>query len=272
MNAPAVAGGLLVAAALCFLFAPMAVVVLFSFHDAASLTLPFEGFSLRWWEEVVGDAEFRDAFANSLAVALAVSLSAAVLSAIAAYALLRARTRTARAMDVMICAALTVPPLMLGVGLLATLHRLEIDNSLVTVSLAHLVFVLPLVYLFARLAVSRLDRGLEEAAADLGASSAQTFRLAVLPQILPAVASASVIAFMLSMDEFLITNFVIGSDPTVPIFLFGRIGRSIEPTINVISSMFVFGTLLAVAGAVTIMLLASRRRGRAATTALEELT
>lgn len=247
---------------LLFLLVPLATVVLFSFHASQGLTLPFEGFSLRWYDTVLADPELKAAARNSLLVSCAVTVATFVLGTATAYGLSRARVRGRGMIVAILLTPLAVPGLFIGASLLASYDRVGLELSLLTVGLAQFVFVFPLFFVMAQIAFQRLDPATEEAAADLGASPWQTFRRVTFQQVSPILIGASALVFMVSFDEFLMTNFVVGVDQTVPTLVFQRIRRTIDPTSNVISSLLLLITisisLLALAGA----LLAERRRGR----------
>jgi len=228
---------------LVFLVAPLAVVVLFSFHRTSSLSFPFTGFSWRWYDEIFASDEFRAAAVNSLVVASVVALVTAVLGTAAAYGVTAVRSRWRVPLVALFFLPITVPGLFIGVALLVSFSLVSWPQSLLTVTIAHLVFVFPYFLLLARSALDRLDVALEEAAADLGASRWGVFRLVTLPVIWPVLVGATVLAFALSFDEFIITFFVIGSGSTVPMFIWSSLRRTIDPTINTVSTMLLMLTL-----------------------------
>lgn len=236
--------GVVTAFALVFLFLPLAVVVLFSFHRTASLTLPFTGFSFRWYSTVFSSVEFRSAILNSLVIAVATAAVTLVLGTMAAVGLARSSSRHRGWLTMLFFLPITLPGLFLGIALLSLFDRMDFSLSLTTVGIAHMVYVFPYFLLIALTAVARLDPALEEVAADLGASPARTFWKITLPQIWPVLAGAAALAFMLSLDEFVITFFVIGTDSTLPLFLFSSLRRTVDPSINVISTLLISTLLL----------------------------
>ena len=229
---------------LVFLWAPLGLVVLFSFHSSGSLTFPCEGFSLRWYKEVFSSAEVRAAARNSLVVATSTAVSTLVLGTLAAYGLTRSRSRARTPLALLFFLPFTLPGLFIGVALLVAFSRLQLTLSLVTVTIAHLVYVFPFFFLIARAALERLDPALEETAADLGAGRFAVFRRVTLPQVWPVVVGAACLAFALSFDEFVITFFVIGPDSTLPMFIWSSLRRTIDPSINAISSLLLLLTTL----------------------------
>jgi spermidine/putrescine transport system permease protein len=257
--------------ALVFLFLPLVVVVLFSFHETAGLSFPFQGFSLRWYRAVWASEDFRSAAMNSLWVALPVAGLPLILGTMAAYGLSRSSSRLRGPLALLFFLPITLPGLFLGVSLLVFFARVELDLSLQTVVIAHLVYVFPYFLLMARAALDRLDPALEESAADLGASPVKVFRRVTLPQIWPILIGATCLAFVLSFDEFIITFFVVGSDPTLPLFIWSRLRRTIDPSINVVSTLLLFVSLALWVVAFLLTLRAERRRARAIGSAFAEV-
>lgn len=229
-------------AALVFLYLPLAVVVLFSFHKTASLTLPFEGFSLRWYHDVFSSAEFRRSVVNSFYVALAASAVTLVLGTLAAYGLSRCSTRLRGPLALLFFLPITLPGLFLGLSLLVFFGRVHMELSLATVAIAHFVYVFPYFLIIGLAAFDRLDPALEENAADLGASPWKAFWTVTVPQIWPVLLGATSLSFALSFDEFIITFFVIGPQSTLPLFIWSGIRRTIDPSINTISTLLMLVT------------------------------
>jgi spermidine/putrescine transport system permease protein len=246
--------------ALVFLFVPLVVVVLFSFHKTGGLSFPFTGFSLRWYREVFSSAEFRDALKNSAVVACVVSAVTLVLGTAAAYGLTRVSPRFRLPLVFVFFLPLTLPGLFLGISLLVFLARIELKLSLVTVAIAHFVYVIPYYLLIAYAALERLDPALEESAADLGASPWKVFRRVTLPQVWPILVGATALAFALSFDEFIITFFVIGPQSTLPLYIFSSLRRTVDPSINVISTVLMAVTIALWVVAFVFTIRGERRR------------
>ena len=249
--------------ALVFLFLPLAVVVLFSFHKTGALSFPFTGFSLRWYREVFSSPEFRSAALNSLYVALTVAAATLLLGTAAAYGLSRTRSRARGPLAVLFFLPITLPGLFLGLSLLVFYSRIHFTLSLKSVVVAHLVYVFPYFLLMARAALERLDPALEESAADLGAGPFLVFRRVTLPQVWPVLLGASCLAFALSFDEFIITFFVIGSNATLPLLIWSRLRRTIDPSVATISTLLLVISLVLLLVAFALVVRSSRRRARA---------
>jgi spermidine/putrescine transport system permease protein len=236
--------GVFTLAGVLFLWGPLLVVVLFSLHSTAALSFPFRGFSFRWYEEIFSSAEVRSAAENSLVVATVTAASTLVLGTLAAYGLTRTSSRARGPLALLFFLPITLPGLFIGTALLVAFARVEVTLSLATVAVAHLVYVFPFFFLIARAALDRLDPALEEAAADLGAGRWLVFRRVTLPQVWPVLVGAACLAFALSFDEFVITFFVIGPDSTLPMFIWSSLRRTIDPSINAISTLLLLFTLL----------------------------
>jgi len=229
---------------LVFLYLPLAMVVLFSFHATGAVSFPFTGFSLRWYRETLGDEIFRNTLWNSTVVAVIVSLVTLVIGTMAAYGLSRCAPRLRVPLALLFFLPITLPGLFVGIALLVYYARLDVQLSLKTVMIGHFVYVFPYFLLVAKAALDRLDPALEEAAADLGASPWRIFRKVTLPLIWPVLAGATALAFALSFDEFIITFFIIGPDSTLPMFMYSRLHRTVDPSINVVSTMLLAITLV----------------------------
>jgi ABC-type spermidine/putrescine transport system permease subunit II len=248
--------------ALFFLYLPLAMVVLFSFHKTGGLSFPFKGFSTRWYESVFSSAEFRASLRNSTIVATVTSAVTLVLGTAAAYGLTRMSRALRAPFGVLFFLPLTLPGLFLGISLLVYFVRLDFRLSLWTVAIAHVVYVFPYFLLIARATLDRVDVTLEESAADLGASPLRIFRRVTLPQIWPLLVGATVLAFALSFDEFIITFFVIGPQSTLPMYIWSSLRRTVDPSINVISTVLMAVTIFLWVIAFAVVFRAERKRRR----------
>jgi spermidine/putrescine transport system permease protein len=245
MTRGAVASWAFVVLLLAFLFAPVVVVVLFSFNAASSTSLPFAGFSTRWYDEAFSNPQFRDALSNSVFVALVTAAIVLFLGANASFALARRPSRLLNYFSSFVTTPLIVPGLFLGVALLAFYDRLDFRRSLWTVIIGHVLITLPFVVLIVNARLMRLDRSIEEAARDLGATPLQSFRKIVFPLVRPAILGSVLIAIAWSFDEFIITFFTIGGQITLPIMIWGMLRRGIDPSVNAIASVILATTILA---------------------------
>ena len=253
---------LITAGALAFLFIPLLIVILFSFHATDSLTPPFEGFSLRWYREVLADDAVRSGLFTSLRIAALTAVTTLVSGTAAAYGVSRTTSRTGTAYATLFLLPIAMPGLILGIALLSFFSNRSISPSTLTVVIAHTVFVAPVFFIVARTALDRIDEAQLEAAADLGAAPGYRFRKIILPQVLPVLLAGAAMAFVISFDEFIVTFFVIGNESTLPLVIFSRLRRTIDPSINAISSLLLFLNLALwlVALGYSLRLEARRRR------------
>ncbi len=236
---------LFVALVLAFLFTPVVVVVLFSFNAAASTSLPLESLSLRWYDAAFSNQLFRDALRNSVYVAAVTALAVAFIGANASFALTRRPSRLLNLFSSFVVTPLVVPGLFLGVALLVFYDRIDFRRSLTTVIIGHVLITLPFVVLIVNARLMRLDRSIEEAARDLGATPFQAFTKIVFPLVRPALVGSILIAVAWSFDEFIITFFTIGGEITLPIMIWGMLRRGIDPSVNAIASVVLATTILA---------------------------
>jgi ABC-type spermidine/putrescine transport system permease subunit II len=250
------------AAALVFLFAPLVIVVLFSFHSTDALAPPFEGFSLRWYREVLDDRSIRDSLVVSLKIATLTAVATFVAGTTAAYGVARSTSRARGVMAALFVVPIALPGLILGIALLSFFTSRGIDLSRTTVVIAHSIFVAPVFFVIARTAFDRIDPAQLESAADLGAGAWYRFRRVTLPQILPVLLAATAMAFVISFDEFVVTFFVIGGESTLPMVIFSRLRRTIDPSINAISSLLLFVNLVLWLISLVVALRTERRRRR----------
>ena len=206
-----------------FLYAPIVILLIFSFNNAALPSFPLSGFTLHWYHEFIDNADLRASLETSAIIAALTSLGAVVLGTLASIALTRRRFRGKALASAFLLSPLVIPYVVFGISLLLLFHQLGIPRSLVTVVIGHIVISLPYTILVLVPRLEQIDSSLEEAAYDLGASHLRTFRSVTLPLILPAVVSAFLIAFTTSFDEYAVASFVVGPRVTFPIYLYSAL-------------------------------------------------
>jgi spermidine/putrescine transport system permease protein len=231
-----------------FLFAPIALVVLFSFNQTASLTFPFHGFSMRWYQFVLSSPTYQSAIFASLRIGVVTVLVVTVVGTLAGLGLTRYKFRGAPAIRVVILLPALLPGLFIGIALLATFVQLQIPLSLETVTIGHIVYVLPYFFLVANSRLQRFDYMLEESARDLGAGAWATFTRVTLPLIAPSLIAGALVAFSLSWDEVFITFFTIGAQNTLPLVIYATVKQSVDPSVNAVSTLLLAGSLVFIFG------------------------
>ncbi len=226
-----------------FLYAPIVVLVLFSFN-ADQRNATWKGFTLEWYWRLFTDQAVQRALSNSLKVGLVATLVATVLGTMAAIGLSRHRFPGRGLIGSLVFIPLVVPEIVMGLSILTFFLTIRQPLSIYTVMLAHIAFCVSYVIITVRARLAGMDPSLEEAAADLGATPWQTFRFVTLPQILPGVVSGALLCFTLSFDDFVITFFTAGVGAgTLPLTIHSMLKFGVTPEINAISTLMLACTL-----------------------------
>ena len=207
---------------LLFLYAPIAILLLFSFNKSVLPTFPLSGFTLDWYHQFLHDGELHGALEASAIVAAVSSLGAVALGTLSSFAL-RRRFRGQAVVSALLLSPLVIPYVVFGISLLLLFNKLGVSRSLLTVVVGHIVISLPYTILVLLPRLEQIDRSLEEASYDLGARRLRTFRSVVLPLLLPAIVSAFLIALTVSFDEYAVASFVVGTRITFPIYLYAAL-------------------------------------------------
>jgi spermidine/putrescine transport system permease protein len=232
--------------ALLYLLVPIGIILVFSFNDPRGrFNFIWQEFSFDAWTDPFGVPGIGDALAKSLEIAALSTLIATALGTVTALALVRYEFSGRAPINFFIFIPLATPEVVLGAALLSFFLNLAVAPGFLTIAIAHIMFNISFVIVTVRSRLIGFDRSLEEAAQDLGATPWQTFRLVTLPLIMPGVIAAALLAFALSLDDFVITDFNNGSTITFPVFIWGAARVAIQPQIYVIASMIFFVTLAA---------------------------
>jgi spermidine/putrescine transport system permease protein len=239
--------------AMIYLFIPIFVVVLFSFNDPEGrFNLTWQGFTLDHWKNPFSVTGLGDAFANSIEIAVLSTLIATALGTFMALALVRYGFRGRRTIDLFVFLPLATPEVVLGAALLGLFVTLNVATGFVTIVIAHVMFNVSYVVVTVKARLEGMDTHIEEAAADLGANEWATFRKITLPMIAPGVAAAALLAFAISIDDFVITYFNAGQVNTFPLFIYGIERRGVPPEVNVLASLILMVSLIAMAANLVI--------------------
>lgn len=235
-----------------YMLIPIAVILLFSFNDPAGrYNFTWVGFTLEHWGNAFGIPELTSALWTSVRLALLATLISTVIGTLMALALVRHRFFGRRAANFLIVIPMATPEVVMGAALLSFFLILNAPPlGFQTLLIAHVMFCISFVVVVVRSRLIGFDRHLEEAAQDLGASPLETFRLVTLPLILPGVLGGAMLAFALSIDDFVISNFNSGTTVTFPLYIFGAAQRGIPVEVNVIA-MILFGVTAAAMAFVT---------------------
>ncbi len=233
--------GLYAAGVLLFLHVPLMVLGVFSFNESRFTV--WEGWSLRWYRAAFGDGPLMEAAANSLVIGGMATVLATAAGTLCAYGLWK---RASRWMSTSLSLSLVTPEIVMGIALLAffqwVFRYLGVRLGMHTVILAHVMFCLAYVVIVVLARLRTMDRALEEAALDLGATEWQAFRRVTLPALAPGIGAAALLAFTISFDDYVITSLVAGVDSeTLPMVLYAIARRGANPVVNAISTVIVFG-------------------------------
>jgi spermidine/putrescine transport system permease protein len=248
--------------ALVYLFVPISVVVAFSFNNPRGrFNYTWQGFTLSNWEHPFAYPGLQGAVRLSIEIALLSSLAATVLGTLIALALVRYKFRGSATTNLLIFIPMTTPEIVMGASLLTLFLNWRIPQGFTTILIAHIMFNISYVVVTVRARLVGFDRHLEEAAMDLGANELVTFFRVTLPLIAPGIFAAGLLAFALSIDDFVITYFNAGTSITFPLFVWGAARVAVPPQINVIgTAIFV----IAVSGMLVNVLFQNRRARRLA--------
>lgn len=234
--------------AYAFLYAPLVIVVAYSFNDSR-LNAEWVGFTFSWYQKLFHNEKMLHAAWNSLVIGLVASAVSTVLGTMAGYAMYRFRSRL---LPVLVLAPIAIPEILMGVSLLIFFVLLNISLGMVSIVLSHIAFCVGFVAIVVRSRLAGMDESLTEAARDLGATPWRAFRLVTLPLIMPGVVAGALMAFTLSIDDFVITFFTAGvGSATLPLQIYTMVKISVTPEVNAVSTLLMLLTL-------ALILIASR--------------
>jgi spermidine/putrescine transport system permease protein len=245
---------------LLFLYAPLVLLLVFSFNDNNLPVFPLRGFTTQAYEDFAANTELRASIVTSAKVAAVSSLFAVVLGLLAAMALARRRVVGKAAASALLLSPLVVPYIALAIALLVFFNEVSVSLGLSTVVMGHVVLSIPYTILILVPRLERLDVRLEEASRDLGAGALQTFRLITFPLLLPALVSAYIVAFVLSFDEIVVASFVAGDATTFPLYLFSQLRfPTLLPQVIAVACIVMAASVLLLVGAEIARRVAERK-------------
>ena len=223
-----------------FLYVPLAIVVVYSFNNSR-LNAEWVGFTLDWYDKLFHNEEMLSAAANSLVIALVASLVSTVLGTMAGVAMYRYKLRL---LPPLVLAPIAIPEILMGVSLLIFFVLLNFTLGLASVALAHIAFCIGFVAIVVRARLAGMDESLTEAARDCGATPWNAFCYVTLPLIMPGVIAGALMAFTLSIDDFVITFFTAGAGTvTLPLQIYSMIKIAVTPEVNAVSTLLMLLTL-----------------------------
>jgi spermidine/putrescine transport system permease protein len=242
---------------IAYLFVPIVVMILFGFNDPRGrFNFAWQGFTLRWYRELFTIPELTEGLKNSLLVAGISTVSAVVLGTLLALALSRYRMRGRAGLNLFIFLPMATPEIVLGVSLLSLFVTLNVARGFATIVVAHILFSISYVVVTVRARLGGLDHSLEDAAEDLGATPWTAFWTVTFPLIAPGILAAGMLAFVLSIDDYVITRFNAGGTVTFPLWVVGASRIGVPPQVNVM------GTLIFMLGVAYVIVSVLRGRER----------
>jgi spermidine/putrescine transport system permease protein len=242
------------AAVFAFLYLPVLILIVFSFNSTRSVAV-FSSFSTAWYAQLLGNDELLDAARNSLIVGLISTVAATSIGTLLALGLDRFAFRGRTALDANLYLPIVIPEIVMGIALLLFFNQalfplltlvtgVRLTTGLHTITLSHIAFNIPFVYIIVRARLADFNRTLEEAAQDLGADEWRTFQRVTLPLLMPGIIGGALMAFTLSLDDYLITAFTKGvGSQTMPLYIYSVVRRGVTPEINALSTVLLAGSM-----------------------------
>jgi spermidine/putrescine transport system permease protein len=226
-----------------FFYLPIAILVAFSFNTSR-LNIIWEGFTLEWYAAIWRDAVLVQSLNNSVIVAVVATLLSVGLGTGGAWLLYRYRFPAVRLVQTLVFIPMIIPEVIMGVSLLILFVTIHLELGFLTIIISHVTFCFPFVMVAVQARLAGLDPSLEEAAMDLGATPAVAFRRVLVPFLMPAIISGALMSFTLSLDELIVTYFTASAGTrTLPLEIFGRVKKGLDPTLNAISTVFITSTV-----------------------------
>jgi len=237
-----------------FIYLPVLILIVFSFNDTRSVAV-FTGFSTEWYTKLSHNTDLIEAAKNSLLVGFITTVVATTIGTLTALAMDRYRFKLRTTFDANLYLPIVIPEIVMGISLLLFFNQalfpflqnvfgIHATTGLHTITISHIAFDIPFVYIIVRARLADFDRSLEEAAADLGADEWQTFKRVTLPLLMPGIIGGALMAFTLSLDDYLITVFTKGvQDQTMPLYIYSLVRRGVTPEINALSTVLLVGSI-----------------------------
>ncbi len=224
------------AVTLVFVYTPIVVIALYAFNESRIQAWPIDGLTLEWFDRALHNPGARDALMLSLKAALGATILAVILGTLASLAVARYRFFGRETISFLVILPIALPGIVTGMALNATFNTTEIPLGLLTIVVGHATFCIVVVYNNAVARLRRTSQHLEEASADLGADTWQTFRYVTFPQLRSALLAGALLAFALSFDEVIVTTFTAGPEQTLPIWILSNLSRPNQlPVVNVVA-------------------------------------
>jgi spermidine/putrescine transport system permease protein len=245
-----------VAFGFALVYLPFLVILLLSFNDSPAPTLPFKGFTLHWYSELLHDDALKTALVTTLKVGIAATIISTAFGTLIAVSLRNARFRGRGLYELLLSLPFLLPEVTVGVATVTALDAAGVTLSIWTIGLAHVLVTLVVAERTVAVRLSQIPGSWEEASRDLGRSALATFFLVTLPNLRSALLTAALLTFTVSFDQTIITSLVAGTDNTLPTFVFAQVRRGFTPELNSIAALF-----LVVSSALGVLLWLNMSRG-----------
>lgn len=238
--------GLWTVLVMIFFYLPIAILIGYSFNSSR-LNIVWQGFTLDWYAAIWRDQVLVQSLYSSLYVAVVTTVLSVALGTAGAWLLFRYRFPGVRMLSTLIFIPMIIPEVIMGVSLLIFFVAVHLELGYSTIIISHVTFCFPFVMVAVQARLAGLDPSLEEAAQDLGATPWQAFRKILVPYLAPAIVSGALMSFTLSLDELIVTYFTASAGTrTLPLEIFGRVKKGLDPTLNAISTVFILSTVVLV--------------------------
>lgn len=222
-----------------FIYVPIAFIIAYSFNSSR-LAADWSGFTFEWYVSLFQNRQVMEALVNTLIVAVVATVFSTLLGTVAALTIRKASRKMKSGMGGLLYLPIIIPDIIMGLSLLVLFTQFHIELGKLTIIIAHITFCISYVYVIVTTRLTGMGGQLEEAAQDLGADAWQTFRHVTLPQIMPGIVSGALIAFTMSLDDFMVSFFVSGpNSTTLPIYIYGQVKRGISPEINALCTILI---------------------------------
>ncbi|UCF91053.1 MAG: ABC transporter permease [Desulfobacterales bacterium] len=227
-----------------FIFAPILIVILMSFHPRDIVSFPLPGFSVKWWIRFFGNYNLLTSLRISLTLGAAAALVAGLIGTLASFAIVRSEFRRKDLLNALTFAPMVISGVVFGVALLSLFDSIRFPRGFIGLVIAHSLLCIPYVIVVVSARLADFDRSIEEAAMNLGANNFQTFKSITLPVLLPAIIAGMLLAFTISFDEYPATQFLAtATTATIPVRIFSMIKTELNPQINVLAAVMVVITI-----------------------------
>lgn len=234
---------------LVFLYLPIALLILYSFRNW-NLGIPQPGYTFHWYRAIFDDAQLIEAIQNSLLIAAATTAISVVMGTVSAWLLHRYRFGLVTLTQTLLAIPMMIPEVIMGISLMLFFQSIGLNRGFCTVIIAHVTFCVPFVMAAVQARLAGLDPSLEEAALDLGAPPAVAFTRVILPCLMPGIIAGALLAFTLSLDEFVVTYFTYSARAmTLPVKIYSAMRAGVNPRLNAVSTLFIVATALLVVAA-----------------------